>query len=151
METAKSISDRGHYLIKNNKCEENINKNQIKSLYSPFLIKKKPFQSVYPCKKSNEKQIKNFNSFYTEPFGPLIVTHLTQREKVKTQSKKFRFEEEPIKRFTYFEDHKDCKETELLWRDIQHPIILRYLSNTKEKNINSLNAKKGNKTTRIKV
>jgi hypothetical protein len=115
--------------------KENKNKsiNIKKCLQSNFIPKKKPFQSILLCKKKSSKPPQDKNSLYVEPFGPLIVVHKENREKVKPLKKKFRFDDPPNIKYTFFQDHKNCIESEYYWKDIQHPKILRHFSKENKK------------------
>jgi hypothetical protein len=112
----------------------------VKTLYSPFHIKPKPFNSVLLCKQNKlqkdklSKTSNNITSNYVEPYGPLIVVHKENRKKVKAPPKKFRFDEEPVIKFDYFDKMRNHKETKLLWTDTQHPIILKHYNKEFDKN-----------------
>ena len=126
------------------KCENTI---IVKTLRSPFRNKKiKNFESIFPCKKSNnnnKSSMQNNTNIYSMsnykvsefslgPYGPLIVTHVENREKIKNPPRKFKLEEVPINPYNYFKEHIFCNEIRYCWQDQQHPKILRHYSKDKE-------------------
>ena len=134
--------------MKSSKSASNVNKrpvsaNQIqtkkvKTLISPFLEEEKFIQSNYPCKhkaKPVDKFIIPVNNDETRYRvginGPLIVTHKDLPEKIQlkkrhTQTKGLFKQRTP--KYTFFQDHKDCWETQFYWVDLKHPKILRHYS-----------------------
>lgn len=112
----------------------------VKTLYSPFHIKPKPFNSIKLCKQNKlakdklSKTSTNFFTTFEEQNGPLIVTHKENRKKIKAPPRKYRFEEEAVTKFDYFDKMKNLKESKLLWADTQHPIILKNYNQDFDKN-----------------
>jgi len=63
-----------------------------KCLQSNFHVKRVPFQSMYPCKENKQEKVtQEKNTFFVEPYGPLIIIHKENRKKNKSQTflKKF--------------------------------------------------------------
>ena len=87
---------------------------------------------MFLCKKKSELKKIGENCVMMGPFGPLVVTHKENRKKLKNPRKKFKFEEDYGKRFEYFNEHKNCKETEFLWKDQLRAKILRHFSKDKK-------------------
>jgi hypothetical protein len=115
----------------NNKNKHSYCKTPTKCLYSPFYIKEKKLNSIFPCKQSKDAKQLDKDSYFLEPRGPLIVTHKESRKKIKQPKRRFRFEEEKIEKYTYFDVHKECVESEYYWYDLKHPKILRHYSKDK--------------------
>jgi hypothetical protein len=118
----------------------------VKTLFSPFHKSNKPFNSKHECKqniKINDGNQKHVSSEFLKPFGPMIVTHKEKREKVKAPPKKYKFKEEPIKKFDFFDKQKNYKEAKLWNRDTQHPILLRHYNKEFDENTyNRLDSKR---------
>lgn len=134
--------------MKSSKSASNVNRrpssaNQIqtkkvKTLISPFLEQDKFIQSNYPCKhrpKPVDKFVisvsKDETRYRAGINGPLIVTHKDLPEKIQLKkrdvSKGGLFNQRTPK-YTFFQDHKDCWETQFYWVDLKHPKILRHYS-----------------------
>jgi hypothetical protein len=105
-----------------------------KCLQSEIYTEKKPFYSIFNCKNTKIEGKKDSNVFNMGRFGPLIVTHKENKEKIKPSNKKFKYEEDQVPKFNYFTDHHLCEETLHYWTDLQHPKILRHYSKEKNKN-----------------
>lgn len=134
--------------MKSSKSASNVNKrpssaNQIqtkkvKTLISPFLEEEKFIQSNYPCK-HRAKPVDNLiipvnndeKRYRIGINGPLIVTHKDLPEKIQLKQhpkpSKGLFNQRTPK-YTFFQDHKDCWETQFYWVDLKHPKILRHYS-----------------------
>lgn len=86
------------------------------------------------------------NSKLVEPFGPLIVTHKEPKPIVRNRSSYIKYQRKngefsklnsvtaQRSGFCFFNDHKNCMESEFYWKDQQHPKILRHYSKDKNKN-----------------
>lgn len=100
------------------------------TLYTEFQSPpKKPFISVFNCKKKPQQEIKEKNLIKIDSYGLMIRTHRENREKVKIEKEK------PTRiYYDFFEKHRNCSETEYYWKDSLHPKILKHYS--KEKKLN---------------
>lgn len=104
------------------------------SLFSTFKSKReKPFVSMHDCMKRVEVDKQEKDEIYIHSYGLKIKTHKESREKPQIIK-------EPPKRiyYDYFENHKDCTETQYYWKDIRHPKILRHISQEKKKSITKI-------------
>ena len=63
-----------------------------KCLQSEIYTEKKPFYSIFNCKNTKIEGKKDSNVFNMGRFGPLIVTHKENKEKIKPSNKKFKYE-----------------------------------------------------------
>jgi hypothetical protein len=99
------------------------------TLSSGLYTYNRPFSTKHPCKiKTNHSdKIDNCERIYFKSYNLSIVKH-NNKNKVK-----------PVKsiisdkqNFKYFENHKNCRETQYLWHDILKPKILRHYSKDKK-------------------
>lgn len=111
---------------------------KVKTLISPFTEKEKFIQSHHQCK-HKPKPVDYFaipanndeKRFRVGVTGPLIVIHKELPEKVQVRKKpisKVGLFNYHIPKYTFFQDHKDCWETQFYWADLKHPKILRHYS-----------------------
>ena len=116
-----------------NCCMESLHKSRPHSVHKDKLPTKYHYSSMWLCNIEKEKEElrnrkkENFTVFI-EKNGLRIVSYINKREKCKASKNK-----EERKYYDYFEHHRNCKETELLDKDILHPKLVRHYSKEKEK------------------
>ena len=110
------------------------------TLRSDMCQKKRPFSSIFDCKKSKIKKNpfliegKEEIRYHMGTYGPLVVEHISEVHKKRLnkniknknkrcKSKNYKNYKTP---FTYFNIHSNCKETEQYWHNLQAPKILRH-------------------------